>query len=157
MAEEQQDTGASPFGDRAASLTASAASASSRSGIPSAVRPADFTDEYRKAVCRLGEGAACCRYLTMGGGGWGCAKRSPMREAIDRRADTMGAKGDNCDGCFEPLPAFVLLAQVDTHAERGDAKQAPSARMGSAVGNADAPNPLPTPCEGHPQDRGDGV
>jgi hypothetical protein len=33
-----------------------------------------------------------------------------------------------------------MTAQVDTHAERCDVEQAQPVRVGSAVGNADAPN-----------------
>lgn len=79
--------------------------------IPSAA----FTDAYRETVCKIGKGADCCRYLTMGGSGWGCAKRTAMRDAIDARADKMNAKGDNCGGCFDPLPAFVLLKDRFEH------------------------------------------
>lgn len=49
-------------------------------------------------VCRFGEGAATCRYLTMGDG-FRCGKSSPpVRASIDARAATMTAQGDNCDG-----------------------------------------------------------
>lgn len=72
---------------------------------------ADFTGEYRAAVCKIGQGAACCRYLTMGADGWGCAKRSTMRYSIDSRVESMSAKGDNCRGVYEPQPAFALLRE----------------------------------------------
>lgn len=55
-------------------------------------------DEYVKTVCKIGQGAACCRYLTMGGGGWSCEKLTSMKGTIDRRVDAMVAKGDNCEG-----------------------------------------------------------
>lgn len=48
-------------------------------------------------VCRLGEGAATCRYLVMRPD-FTCAKLSPLRATIDVRAATMAAQGDNCDG-----------------------------------------------------------
>lgn len=73
--------------------------------------PADFTDEHRANVCKLGQGADCCRYLGMGAGGWSCEKRGSFRVAIDGRAETMRAKGDNCDGVYTPLPASVLTAE----------------------------------------------
>jgi hypothetical protein len=46
---------------------------------------------------------------------------------------------------LENLAAWLAEdASVDTHAERGDAKQAPSARMGSAVAatGGETPNPV---------------
>ncbi len=49
------------------------------------------------------------------------------------------------------IAAVVLAyASVDTHAERGDAKQAPSDRMGSAVrDSADAQNQSKPPLSGY--------
>lgn len=61
----------------------------------------DFNDDYRKTVCRLGHGPACCRYLLLGPGGWACGKLGSMRAAIDLRAPDMNAKGDNCEGLPE--------------------------------------------------------
>lgn len=80
------------------------------------VRPADFTDEHRANVCRMGQGADCCRYLTMGSQGWSCAKRTSLRFVIDRRVAEMTAKGDNCDGVYEARLAFVLLKDRFEHA-----------------------------------------
>ena len=49
-------------------------------------------------VCRIGQGANCCRYLTADGNGFHCAKLNPsLASAIDRRTD-MVAKSDNCPG-----------------------------------------------------------
>jgi len=79
------------------------------------VRPADFIDAYREQVCKVGGGETCCRYLTMGAGGWSCAKRTDMRYTIDSRAAGMLAKGDNCDGVYDALPAFVLLRDRFEH------------------------------------------
>lgn len=56
--------------------------------------------EKVETVCQPGT-AACCRYLVMGPGGWGCGKLEPsLRVQIDRRSEagTMRAKGDNCEG-----------------------------------------------------------
>jgi hypothetical protein len=54
---------------------------------------------YLSETCKVGHGAACCRYVTMGADGWYCAKVDPaLRPAIDLRAATMTAKGDNCPG-----------------------------------------------------------
>lgn len=50
-------------------------------------------------TCKVGQGAACCRYVTMSAGGWECGKADPaIRHAIDQRAGSMKAKGDNCPG-----------------------------------------------------------
>lgn len=50
-------------------------------------------------TCRVGQGASCCRYVTMGAGGWACGKLDPaLREAIDARHLTMKAQGNNCEG-----------------------------------------------------------
>lgn len=50
-------------------------------------------------VCKLGQGPACCAFLTMRNG-FECAKGTPIEAAIRERleAGTMGAKGDNCPG-----------------------------------------------------------
>lgn len=77
--------------------------------------PAAFTDEHRASVCRIGQGAACCRYLTVGAEGWACEKRTSMRHGIDHRAPEMISQGDNCDGVYEPRPAFRLLADRFEH------------------------------------------
>jgi hypothetical protein len=54
--------------------------------------------ERIKQVCKIGQGAACCKYLACGANGMECAKLSPvLMAAIDRRED-MTAKGDNCPG-----------------------------------------------------------
>lgn len=61
----------------------------------------DFPDtEYAKTVCKMGQGAECCRYLTMAPMGWSCEKNGPLRNYIDFRVrnDQMISHGDNCDG-----------------------------------------------------------
>jgi len=82
---------------------------------PPACRPADFTDEHRATVCRIGQGSECCRYLTVGADGFACERRTSMRYAIDHRASEMISQGDNCDGVYEPRPAFRLLADRFEH------------------------------------------
>ena len=62
------------------------------------ISKSEFTDQHRESVCKIGQGPACCRYVTMGADGWGCAKNTSMRPAIDARAEQMNAKGDNCGG-----------------------------------------------------------
>jgi hypothetical protein len=58
------------------------------------------TTEEAKTLCKMGQGHDCCRYLTMGGGGWSCEKHSSLRGMLDRRVETetIVARGDNCDG-----------------------------------------------------------
>ena len=51
-----------------------------------------------KEVCRPGNGAETCRYLTVGGAGLSCEKLSMLGLTIDMRVDKMVAKGDNCAG-----------------------------------------------------------
>lgn len=49
--------------------------------------------------CKIGQGAACCKYPIMSAQGWICAKLDPSLKAkIDGVAFRMRAKGDNCDG-----------------------------------------------------------
>lgn len=57
-------------------------------------------DEHAKTVCKVGQGAACCRYLTMGGDGWSCEKLTGLRRAIDNRVrlGKFTAISDNCEG-----------------------------------------------------------
>lgn len=51
-------------------------------------------------VCKIGQGAACCRYLTLGAKGFECAKLLGLKATIDARvkAGTSGSLGDNCPG-----------------------------------------------------------
>lgn len=49
--------------------------------------------------CKIGQGAACCKYPLMSAHGWTCGKLDPSLKAqIDARASRMKAKGDNCEG-----------------------------------------------------------
>ena len=48
-------------------------------------------------VCKVGQGHACCKYLSIGMDGWFCLKLTHMKAEIDERTD-MNAQGDNCDG-----------------------------------------------------------
>lgn len=56
--------------------------------------------EHITNVCRIGQGAACCRYLTMSTQGWGCEKHTALKRTLDRRVEVgeMNARGDNCEG-----------------------------------------------------------
>lgn len=59
-------------------------------------------DAYVKAICRAGEGEVCCRYLTVGAGGWSCEKHALLASIIDYKVERgeIGAKGDNCEGLY---------------------------------------------------------
>lgn len=55
--------------------------------------------EHVKSVCRIGQGAQCCRYLLMGQNGFECGKQDEvMRRTIDARVIGFTAKSDNCEG-----------------------------------------------------------
>ena len=79
--------------------------------LPS-ISPEEFTDDYRATVCKIGQGSDCCRYLTMGLGGWSCVRKTTTAWAIDARVNQMTAQADNCGGCFEHQPAFVLQKEA---------------------------------------------
>jgi hypothetical protein len=52
-------------------------------------------------VCKIGQGALCCRYVVGGVHGLECAKHEPELAAEINRRVTAGAftaRGDNCDG-----------------------------------------------------------
>lgn len=49
-------------------------------------------------VCKIGQKAACCKYLVMGHLGFECGKLIPeIKKELDRQKD-MVAKSDNCEG-----------------------------------------------------------
>lgn len=59
---------------------------------------------YLDDVCRIGQGAACCRYLVgTPDKGIQCGKLTSLRRTIDQRVrqDAMTAKGNNCEGLPE--------------------------------------------------------
>jgi hypothetical protein len=53
-----------------------------------------------KNVCKIGQGNACCRYLTVAPNGWNCEKLSSLKTYLDNRVTTNSivAQGDNCEG-----------------------------------------------------------
>lgn len=54
-----------------------------------------------KEVCRIGQGANCCKYLVSGTKGFECMKTSfATKEIIDKNWETTAhvAQGDNCEG-----------------------------------------------------------
>ena len=59
----------------------------------------NIPEEHLRAVCKIGEGNKCCRYIGFSDG-WACLKHSSLKETLDARvwSKTMNARGDNCDG-----------------------------------------------------------
>ena len=60
-----------------------------------------LTKEQIDDVCKMGQGAECCRYLYADGDGMHCGKVVPAMQAmIDQRvaAGLMRSVGDNCEG-----------------------------------------------------------
>ena len=81
-------------------------------GPPSFTHPVDDLEEievpdipppddvHAREVCKIGQGAECCKYLTMSvgsAGGWSCEKLSMLGASIALQKD-MVARGDNCAG-----------------------------------------------------------
>lgn len=55
--------------------------------------------DHVTTVCKIGKGEKCCRYIARGLDGMRCLKIDPpMKALIDRRADQMNSRGDNCAG-----------------------------------------------------------
>jgi hypothetical protein len=54
--------------------------------------------DYINEVCRIGQGHACCRYLTVGADGFDCEKHTKLKAVLDARGDSMAARADNCHG-----------------------------------------------------------
>lgn len=55
--------------------------------------------QYAPDLCKVGQGEKCCRYIVMGSKGFECMKIDPdMKKVLDARVNSMGAKGDNCEG-----------------------------------------------------------
>lgn len=57
-------------------------------------------DDHAREFCRIGQGAACCRYLCRSSEGWSCEKQTVLGRELDRRvlAGGMVAQGINCEG-----------------------------------------------------------
>lgn len=51
-------------------------------------------------VCKIGQGANCCKYLLAGGDGFMCGKLTEWKEIVDKNWATTPhvAQGDNCEG-----------------------------------------------------------
>lgn len=57
-----------------------------------------LSTQHMKEVCKIGQGADCCKYLLCSGEGFECGKTGALKGVIDSRAEYMTAQGDNCDG-----------------------------------------------------------
>lgn len=59
---------------------------------------------HLESVCKPGQQEKTCRYVGLGPNGFFCAKNTPMKSALDERAESekSRARGDNCDGLGEP-------------------------------------------------------
>lgn len=56
---------------------------------------------YIRNVCKIGQGAYCCKYIVVGGKGFECMKVSDEnKEIVDEawRTNEHVAQGDNCPG-----------------------------------------------------------
>lgn len=53
-----------------------------------------------KDVCKIGQGAACCKYLLLGAKGFECGKiNEEWRKVVDDNWNPRKtAQGDNCEG-----------------------------------------------------------
>lgn len=51
-------------------------------------------------VCKMGQGAACCRYLAVDAKGFCCLRLTDAKAMLDERVamGTMHARSDNCTG-----------------------------------------------------------
>lgn len=61
----------------------------------------DKAKAHIKKVCKMGQGASCCKYLVMGTKGFECMKTDPKNKKVidDNWATTPHvAQGDNCPG-----------------------------------------------------------
>jgi len=63
------------------------------------------SDDYATRVCKIGQGHECCRYLTMGGAGFACAKLTALRHTLDARWGIDGSSRRYCD--WLPLEAII--------------------------------------------------
>ena len=68
------------------------------------IAPDQLTDDYARAICGIGQGQNCCRYLTAGADGWRCQKHTDLGRYIDGRVERKDftARGDNCEGIVYP-------------------------------------------------------
>lgn len=66
------------------------------------MNPFLVTKQQAKDICKIGQGAACCKYLGASADGLECFKHQPEARAwVDSRND-MTAQSDNCKG-LQPI------------------------------------------------------
>lgn len=59
----------------------------------------EIPDKRLNEICKIGQQEKCCRYIIADPEeGVVCGKTRPIKVVIDSRADSMTAKGDNCEG-----------------------------------------------------------
>ena len=58
-----------------------------------------LSEEKIHDVCKIGQGALCCKYLLVSSDGFHCGKNSEFRNILQNRTN-MVAKGDNCEGVY---------------------------------------------------------
>jgi hypothetical protein len=65
-----------------------------------------LTADHVKTICKPGQQGATCSFLSVQGGGFACAKGTPVESFIRQRLaeGTLKAKGDNCDGETGSVP-----------------------------------------------------
>lgn len=85
-------------------------------------------DDHVYNVCKIGQGADCCAYLTMSGD-FECAKTNPtIRGVIESRlaAGELTARGDNCRGWgvapLEPVPEHIAEARLRAEYAEAEAR-----------------------------------
>lgn len=86
-------------------------------------------NEYIRTVCKIGQGAACCKYLGAGTGGLECLKVDPgMKRVVDKAwaADEHVAQGDNCEGQENLSDAQVTESKFDNESENRETSDAPT-------------------------------
>jgi hypothetical protein len=69
-------------------------------------------NEHVKNICKIGQGADCCKYLVAGTKGFECMKFNPENKAmidINWTEHNHIAQGDNCDGVADL--SFDLIFQ----------------------------------------------
>jgi len=58
-------------------------------------------ENWLQEICKIGQGAQCCKFLTVGPGGFSCGKMDPAIYAgilATWHLAPHTAQGDNCDG-----------------------------------------------------------
>jgi hypothetical protein len=57
-------------------------------------------NNHVEKVCKITQGTDCCRFLSVGAGGFECQKNTEIAEYINSRVarGSYTANGDNCEG-----------------------------------------------------------